>query len=381
MNASAGEPAPITIFLSGDVMTGRGIDQVLPHPSDPAIHEPFMKSAEGYVKIAEEVNGPVRRPVSFSYIWGDALEELKRVHPDARIINLETAVTKSDDYLEGKGINYRMNPANIPCITALGTDLCSLANNHVLDWGYAGLAETVGTLHAAGVGTCGAGKDIREAETPAVIPLKGGRRVVVISLGAVTSGIPFDWAATDDGPGVNLLGGLSEEAISRISKRVSSVKKEGDVVVASLHWGGNWGYEITGEQKAFAHGLIDHAGIDLIHGHSSHHVKGIEVYHDKLILYGCGDFIDDYEGIGGHEEYRADLGLMYFAALDPLTGRLISLRMVPTQVRRFSVRRASEADAAWLRDVLDREGGSLGTSVQMTEDNALLLRWEDRQAR
>jgi poly-gamma-glutamate capsule biosynthesis protein CapA/YwtB (metallophosphatase superfamily) len=381
VNASAGEPAPITIFLSGDVMTGRGIDQVLPHPSDPAIHEPFMKSAEGYVKIAEEVNGPVRRPVSFSYIWGDALEELKRVHPDARIINLETAVTKSDDYLEGKGINYRMNPANIPCITALGTDLCSLANNHVLDWGYAGLAETVGTLHAAGVGTCGAGKDIREAETPAVIPLKGGRRVVVISLGAVTSGIPFDWAATDDGPGVNLLGGLSEEAISRISKRVSSVKKEGDVVVASLHWGGNWGYEITGEQKAFAHGLIDHAGIDLIHGHSSHHVKGIEVYHDKLILYGCGDFIDDYEGIGGHEEYRADLGLMYFAALDPLTGRLISLRMVPTQVRRFSVRRASEADAAWLRDVLDREGGSLGTSVQMTEDNALLLRWEDRQAR
>lgn len=72
----------ITIFMSGDVMTGRGIDQVLPHPGDPLIHESYMKSAAGYVKIAEEVNGPIQQPVSFSYIWGDALEELDRVAPE-----------------------------------------------------------------------------------------------------------------------------------------------------------------------------------------------------------------------------------------------------------------------------------------------------------
>ena len=104
----------ITIFMCGDVMTGRGIDQVLPHPSDPLIHEPYVRSARGYVDLAEKGNGPIQQPVSFSYIWGDALDELERVAPDLRMINLETSITKSNDYWKGKGINYRMHPENIP---------------------------------------------------------------------------------------------------------------------------------------------------------------------------------------------------------------------------------------------------------------------------
>ncbi len=79
-NSAAGASSKIsnriTIFMCGDVMTGRGVDQVLPNPGEPLIHEPYMQSAGGYVKIAEEVNGPIQQPVSFSYIWGDALEEL-----------------------------------------------------------------------------------------------------------------------------------------------------------------------------------------------------------------------------------------------------------------------------------------------------------------
>jgi hypothetical protein len=96
---------PITMFLCGDVMTGRGIDQLLPHPNDPLIYESYMKSARGYVALAERMTGSIQKPVSFSYIWGDVLEELERVGPDVRIINLETSVTKSDDYAVGKGIH------------------------------------------------------------------------------------------------------------------------------------------------------------------------------------------------------------------------------------------------------------------------------------
>lgn len=81
----------ITLFLCGDVMTGRGIDQVLPHPNDPILYEPYMNSAMGYVDLAEMMNGPLARPVDFSYVWGDALEELARVSPDVRIINLRPA--------------------------------------------------------------------------------------------------------------------------------------------------------------------------------------------------------------------------------------------------------------------------------------------------
>jgi poly-gamma-glutamate capsule biosynthesis protein CapA/YwtB (metallophosphatase superfamily) len=74
---------------------------------------------------------------------------------------------------------------------------------------------------------------------------------------------------------------------------------EGDIVVASIHWGGNWGYRIPSAHIAFAHALIDKSQVDVIHGHSSHHPIGLEVYKGKLVIYGCGDFINDYEGISG----------------------------------------------------------------------------------
>ncbi|MCK4748627.1 MAG: CapA family protein, partial [Bacteroidales bacterium] len=81
----------ITIFMCGDVMLGRGIDQILPHPGNPTLHESFVKSAEGYVELAERLNGPIPRSAGYSYIWGIALEELGQSLPDLRIINLETS--------------------------------------------------------------------------------------------------------------------------------------------------------------------------------------------------------------------------------------------------------------------------------------------------
>ena len=88
----------LTLSLCGDVMTGRGIDQVLPHPSDPLLHEPYLTDAREYVELAERDNGPIQFPVAFSYIWGEALEQWERAAPDLRRINLETSITKSDDY-------------------------------------------------------------------------------------------------------------------------------------------------------------------------------------------------------------------------------------------------------------------------------------------
>ncbi len=119
----------ITIFLGGDVMTGRGIDQILPHPSEPKIYEFFVKDAREYVRIAEEVNGLISTPVGWNYIWGDALWEWERFKPDVKLINLETSITVSNDYERGKGINYRMNPENIGCLGSGKIDCCTLANN------------------------------------------------------------------------------------------------------------------------------------------------------------------------------------------------------------------------------------------------------------
>lgn len=374
-NEPKGSPGPITLFMCGDVMTGRGIDQVLPHPSDPRIHEPYVKNAKRYVEIAERANGPIQRPVSFSYIWGEALKELERVAPDLRIINLETSVTRSGDYWRGKGINYRMHPDNIPCITAARIDFCSLANNHVLDWGYSGLRETLETLKKAGVRSAGAGQNLEQAETPAVMMIKGKGRVILFSFGSETSGIPFRWAVLENRPGVNLLRDFSDRTVGHIKDRVKGVKKTGDIVVASIHWGGNWGYTVPYEQRAFAHKLIDIAGVDLIHGHSSHHVKGVEVYKGKLIIYGCGDFINDYEGIGGYKDFRDDLSFMYFAGVSPANGRLVSLHMTPTRSRNFRLNRPEMGDTIWLKEVLNREGKGFGTRARLKRDGTLTLKW------
>jgi poly-gamma-glutamate synthesis protein (capsule biosynthesis protein) len=355
-------------------MTGRGIDQVLPHPSDPILHESYMKSAKGYVEIAERTNGPIPKPVNFDYIWGDALAELERMAPDVRLINLETSITRSDDYWKVKEVLYRMYPENAPVLTAAKIDCCSLANNHVLDWGYSGLKETLETLRKVDVKTAGAGLNLAEAERPAVMEVKGKGRVLVFSFGSTTSGIPSSWAAEKEKPGVNLLNSFSDISVSSIREKILSLKQQGDIVVASIHWGGNWGYEVPREQKEFARRLIDQAGVEVIHGHSSHHVKAIEIYQDKLIFYGCGDFLTDYEGIGSYEYYRGDLGLMYFVSVEPSTGKLVRLRMVPTQMKRFKVNRAQEGDVLWLKDTLDREGKKIGTRVELDQDGTLTLK-------
>jgi poly-gamma-glutamate capsule biosynthesis protein CapA/YwtB (metallophosphatase superfamily) len=368
-----GESGFITLFLCGDVMTGRGIDQIMPSRSRPEIYEPYVRDARMYVELAEAANGPVPRPVDYEYIWGDALRELDRVNPDARIINLETSITESEHYWRGKGINYRMHPVNVPCLTAARIDVCCLANNHTLDWGYTGLSETLEVLQKHHIKTAGAGRNLAEAEAASIIDLPGKGRILVSAFGSETSGIPRSWAAAQARPGLNFIRDFSETTAAYLREKVQGVKKERDIAVASLHWGVNWDYRILPEEREFAHRLIDVSGFDVVHGHSSHHVKGIEVYREKLILYGCGDFLSDYEGIKGYRTFRGDLGLMYFPVILPSTGSLVQLEMVPIRVRNLRVNRATRAEARWLFDTLRREGKQLGTQVNIGPENMLSL--------
>jgi poly-gamma-glutamate capsule biosynthesis protein CapA/YwtB (metallophosphatase superfamily) len=359
------------VLFAGDVMTGRGIDQILPHPGRPELREPYVQDARTYVQLAEEANGPVPRPVDAAYIWGDALDELARPALDARIVNLETCITERDDFRPDKEIHYRMHPANVGCLTAPRIDVCALANNHVLDFGVTGLADTLTTLAAAGVKTAGAGLSRAEAERAAILDLRPGRRVVVFSVAGETSGVAPAWAATDTRPGVDFLPEPVEAAADRIVERVRRVKRAGDVVIVSIHWGANWGYEVPEAHVAAAHRLID-GGVDVIHGHSPHHPRGIEVYSGRLVLYGCGDFIDDYEGIAGHEAFRAHLVLMYVATLDA-TGRLLDLRMTPMRIRKMRLNRTSREEAEWLRDTITEASRGFGIRAEFAGERALRL--------
>jgi len=367
------------LFLCGDVMLGRGIDQILRHPSRPRLFEAHVDSAVRYVRLAEAANGPIPRRVPPHYVWGDALPILNAEQPVARIINLETSITTSNQPWP-KGINYRMHPAGIDCLTAARIDCCILANNHVLDWGVAGLLETLGTLHQVGIATAGAGRDAVEAAAPAALPLTAEARMLVFGFAASDSGVPYDWAAGADKPGVNLLPDLTAGTAARMAEAAYRLRGPSDLLVASVHWGGNWGYEIPVAHRTFAHALVE-GGFDLVHGHSSHHAKGIEVYRQKLILYGCGDFINDYEGIMGYEEFRPDLAVIYFPRLDGVTGSLLSLGMVPMQIRQFRLNRSSSRDSRWLYRALAREGAKLGTTINLHTDGRFVIENEEAAAR
>ncbi len=363
----------LKLFLAGDLMTARGIDAVLPHPGDPRLHEPYVKDAGGYVRLAERLHGPLPRPVDYAYIWGDALAEIRRRQPQVRLVNLETAVTRRGQP-EAKGINYRMNPANFPAVSAADIDCCVLANNHVLDWGRPGLLDTLATLARSGVQVTGAGSDRRAAEAPATIPLRDGSRLLVFGLCTPDCGVPASWAATGRRSGVAWLPDLSRQTLDGLAERIHACKRPGDRVIASIHWGGNWGFEISPEQQRFARGLIDQAGVDLVHGHSSHHIKGLELYREHLILYGCGDLLNDYEGIQDYGVYHGELGLLYFPTL-AADGRLLTLELVPTHIRRFQLGRADTDERRWLFETLERECSHRGCHLQPAFDHSFALSW------
>jgi poly-gamma-glutamate capsule biosynthesis protein CapA/YwtB (metallophosphatase superfamily) len=370
-----GEAQKVSLFLCGDVMTGRGIDQILPHPSAPSLREPYVRDARDYVELAEQANGEIPLPVEPSYPWGEALQALDQASPEVRIINLETSITTSEDYWPNKGIHYRMHPRNIGVLTVARPAVVVLANNHVLDFGYRGLIETLAVLEKEGTTTAGAGRNLEEAQQPARVEVFSGNAILVFGFGMDSSGVPPAWAALKNRAGVDILRDLSDRTAAAVAECLRLAKRPGDLVVASIHWGSNWGYGIPSAHVRFAHQLID-LGVDLVHGHSSHHPRPIEVYKGKLILYGCGDFINDYEGISGYEEFRDDLRLMYFAQLDGCNGELLELRMVPMKAERLRLIQASRRDAQWLRRTLTQASLDFGTHVKLLEDQNLLLEWE-----
>ncbi|GAB4818061.1 hypothetical protein N2152v2_005107 [Parachlorella kessleri] len=469
-------PGTARILMTGDVMLGRGIDQVLPFHSHPRIYESCVQDARGYVKLAATANGPLPEPRGFDYPWGIAVQDMEQHQPNVKLINLETAVTTYDRPWPHKPINYRMHPGNVETLRSAGIQVCSLANNHVLDWCEPGLLETLDALEQAGVQYAGAGRNAEQAQRPAIVHLpavmaptaagaptaasaaasqeagtpgpdftvsgaaaagqnqlhhrmdagspelggaggsmssawsgspspKGragerqggedspvptggdhegglGGRVLIWAVGHASSGVPDEWAATAGRPGV-FVTDLSERDVKHLGELVRAEKRLGqDVAVVSVHWGSNWGYDVPKEQQHFARALINTAGVDVVHGHSSHHAKGFEIYHGKLIMYGAGDLISDYEGITNTavevcyppEWYRDDVGVLWYADVSMRDGTLSQLTMTPTRLRHMRLEQPEPQDLQYIYKTLDRESRKLGgEGVEFTASGASLV--------
>jgi len=210
----------LDLFLCGDVMTGRGIDQLLPQPGRPNLYEGYVTDARDYVRLAEQASGPIRRPVSLDYVWGEALAEIDRRSPQLRIVNLETAITTCEDAWPGKGIHYRMHPANAGCLSAARIDACVLANNHVLDWGARGSPRRCAccTKRASarpGWRRRGAGGGAGR------LRVSRRRRLLLFAAADEASGVPRRWRATHAESGVRLLDEVSARGAQPLARAIA----------------------------------------------------------------------------------------------------------------------------------------------------------------
>ncbi len=361
----------VAIALAGDVMIARGIDQIFRASVDPELREPAVQDARDYVRLAERASGPVPRDVDSAYIWGDLLPVLDALSPDATIVNVETSLTTSATFAPYKGIHYRAHPDHAAVLDAVPAPVCALANNHVLDFGLEGFAETLRTLRASGIPACGAGGNRAEAERPVVSPT---RDVVVLACCTGDCGVPPQWSADDERPGVYRIDRLDDEAIRHMENLIGPHRSDGAIAVVSIHWGANWGYAVARSQREFAHALMDEGIADVVFGHSSHHPRPFEMRSGKPIFYGCGDLINDYEGIRGHEEYRPELVGCYLLTFERHTRTLVDLRIVPLRLRRFRLERAAPGDAQWLANRLEEENRRIGGPRLTTGPDGIRLR-------
>ncbi|MFP4408738.1 MAG: CapA family protein [Spirochaetaceae bacterium] len=370
----------LRLFLAGDVMLGRGIDQALEHSCDPLLREPYVTDAREYLRLAESVNGALGAPLGPEEPWGEVLQLLKEEGAGHFFVNLETAVTNQGTYWPEKGIHYRMHPENVAVLQAAGVECCSLANNHAMDFDRSGLEETLSNLEAARIQVVGAGYDRGDARKPTFVGAEpteqdgsgksrpGAGPLALVAACFPDSGVPYLWNAEHERSGVFFLEEPGESAAEAIVDAFREVPEETPRLL-SLHWGGNWGYEISEKQRRFARALIESGTVDFIFGHSSHHAKEIELYRDRGIVYGAGDLINDYEGIGGHREYRPELGLLYVVELT--RNALLRMEAIPFRRRRFRLERVSGKESGFFRRVLSHHG--TGPAISVDPDGRLVV--------
>jgi poly-gamma-glutamate synthesis protein (capsule biosynthesis protein) len=209
-------------------------------------------------------------------IYGDLLPVLRRA--DVRIVNCECALTSAATPAWKSGAVFKGEPAHVKGLTAVPFEVACLANNHVLDYGAAGLRESLRVLHRHAVKTVGAGLTDEQAHAPLTLAVNGQAiHIVNISEGE-------DLTASRGGPGV------FGWDIPRATALVRTCKKRGGVVIAIAHAGLEYVPYPPPYVVSAYRAMVD-AGADCVIGHHPHVPQGIEQWRDRPIVYSLGNFV------------------------------------------------------------------------------------------
>lgn len=312
----------LLLGLAGDVMIGRLVD-------------------ENFDRVPHD------------HIWGSTLPLLQAT--DLNLVNLEAALTTSAHKVL-KVFNFKAKPDRVNALKMGSIHLVNLANNHCLDYAKEGLQETLATLDKGGILHAGAGTDLAQAKSPALMKVRG----IQVGVIGCTDNEPT-WEASTTTPGTFYIE-INEEGLQTLLPVIERTRKAVDILIISLHWGPNMRERPPSHFRRFAHALID-AGADIIHGHSAHIFQGVEIYKHKLILYDTGDFIDDY-----YVDPLLRNDRSFFFVVEAGREKLQRLLLFPVCIRRFQANLAQGQDKSWAMERMRQLSAELGTKLEQTED-------------
>lgn len=326
--AARGQPGTATIAFLGDIMLGGDVGAVLRR------HAP-------------------------EWLWGDALAVLRSA--DAAVANLEAPLTTATlaQQRTPKWSHFRADPAAVAVLRAARIRALCLANNHILDYREAGLAETRRVLAEAHIAAFGAGANAAEAAAPAVFDLPQLRVGLVGATDALAA-----YAAGPDRAGVNRIEvGGDSAALAGLAASAAALAAAGaQLRILSLHWGPNFRALPFDRNRAFARAALA-AGFDVIHGHSAHILHGVEAFGRGVALYDTGNAIDDYWDV---PFFAQDWGGIFL--LDLQGGRPTRLRLVPILTRPWPIRLPTGRQRQAMLARMRAASAGLGTRLRDTPD-------------
>lgn len=216
---------------------------------------------------------------------------------DLRFGGLEASMSRLGAPAGGK-IVMRHPPEMIRGYLAGGFDVLAFASNHCMDYGVEPFVDTMALLERNGIAYAGAGRNIEEARSPAVVERRGVRCGFL----SYALELPLGWGAGPASPGVapirqDALYGppyLNEEDVEAMAADVRRARAGVDFLLASFHWGASQSRTLTLSQRAAAHRAVD-AGADVVVGHHPHILQGVEVYRGRPVFYALGNFVLDHD--------------------------------------------------------------------------------------
>ena len=263
-----------TVGCAGDEPAARPSPSAAPSPTAPP---EITLAFAGDVHFAGRTLSLLDDPDT---AFGPIASELSAA--DVAVVNLETAVTDGGTP-EPKQFHFRAPASSYQAVKAAGIDAVSLANNHAMDYGADGLADTLRHAEEAGVPQLGAGSDAAEAYAPWITEVRGVK-VAVLAMSQINE-LAHRWTAGEETPGIAMA-----HDVERAARAVREAREQADVVVVFMHWGLEGNECPTDRMTGLAKALAD-AGATAVIGAHSHLLQGDGWLGKTYVAYGLGNFL------------------------------------------------------------------------------------------